>query len=126
MTNAAEKSRVAVLGASPKEDRYSYKAVKMLTEHNHIPVPVHPSGHEVLGMTSFKSLDEITEPVDTLTMYVGAKISDGEYDRIIKLGPRRIIFNPGSENDSLAKKLTANGVEVVIACTLVMLQTDQF
>ncbi len=126
MTRAKEHSTVAVLGATPKEDRYSFKAVKMLREHGHHPIPVHPAGHDVLGIPGVKSLADITKPVDTLTMYVGAQISDGELDRILALKPRRVIFNPGAENDGLAEKLRAAGIDVVIACTLVMLQTDQF
>jgi predicted CoA-binding protein len=126
MTRAAEHSRVAVLGASPKEERYSYKAVKMLKEHGHVPVPVHPKGHEVLGLKSVTSLDEIDEPVDTLTVYVGPAISGGELEQILSLRPRRVIFNPGAENPEIAHKLRAAGIEVVEACTLVMLRTDQF
>jgi predicted CoA-binding protein len=126
MTKAAECSRVAVLGASPNEDRYSYKAVQMLGEHGHIPVPVHPKGHEVLGIIALKSLSDIDEQVDTLTMYVGPKISSGELDRVLELKPRRVIFNPGAENSELAEKLREAGIEVVEACTLVMLRTDQF
>jgi uncharacterized protein len=126
MPKAAEHSRVAVLGASPKEDRYSFKAIQMLKEYGHQPIPVHPSGHVVDGQVSLKSLDEITEPVDTLTMYVGPEISNGELERILKLKPRRVIFNPGAENYELAPKLQAAGIEVVQACTLVMLRTEQF
>jgi predicted CoA-binding protein len=126
MTKATEHSRVAVLGASPKEDRYSYKAVKMLTEYGHTAIPVHPAGHTVYNIPGVKSLDDITEPVDTLTMYVNADSSDKELDRILRLKPRRIIFNPGAENVALAKKAEAAGIEVVEACTLVMLRTGQF
>ena len=126
MTRAVEHSRVAVLGASPNEDRYSFKAVQMLSEHGHIPVPVHPKGHEVLGIIALKSLSDIDEPVDTLTMYVGPKISSGELDRILELNPRRVVFNPGAENSELAEQLREAGIEVVEACTLVMLRTEQF
>lgn len=126
MKKATPGARVAVLGASPKEERYSFKAVHMLKEHGFEPVPVHPAGHVVDGLKSLKNLGEINEPVDTLTMYVGDKISDGELDRILKLKPRRVVFNPGAENESLAAKLEEAGIEVVRACTLVMLRTDQF
>ena len=105
MTRAAEHSRVAVLGASTNEERFSYQAVKMLGEHGHIPVPVHPKGHEVLGIKALTSLENIETPVDTLTMYVGPRVSDGELDRILKLAPRRVVFNPGAENSDLAQKL---------------------
>ncbi|MBU0985160.1 MAG: CoA-binding protein [candidate division Zixibacteria bacterium] len=126
MARAPKHSRVAVLGASPKEDRYSFKAVHMLGEHGHVPIPVHPKGHEVDGIPGVKSLPDITGPIDTLTFYVNAQISDAEFDNIIRLKPRRAIFNPGAENENLATKLEAAGIEVVRACTLVMLRTDQF
>lgn len=126
MTKAPEHSRVAVLGASPKEDRYSFKAVHMLKEHGHIPVPVHPKGHVVDGIEACKSLSDVVPPIDTLTMYVNAKISSGEFDKIIKMNPRRVVFNPGAENSDLAAKLREAGIETIEACTLVMLQTEQF
>ena len=126
MNRAPANSTVAVLGASPKEDRYSFKAVHMLKEHGHTPIPVHPKGHTVDNVPGVKSLDDISGPIDTLTVYVNAKISDGEYDRIISLKPRRVVFNPGAENDDLAAKLEEAGIEVVKACTLVLLRTEQF
>ncbi|MCP4684086.1 MAG: CoA-binding protein [bacterium] len=126
MTRAAEHSHVAVLGASPKEERYSFKAVRMLKEYDHRPIPVHPAGHTVDGVPGLKSLADITESVDTLTVYVSEKISSGELDSILKLKPRRVVFNPGAENVELARKLAGEGIEVVEACTLVMLKTDQF
>ena len=126
MTKAAEGTNAAVLGASPKEDRYSFKAVHMLKEHGYTPIPVHPAGHTVDGVPGVKSITEIKSPLDTLTMYVNAAISDKEYDNIIALKPRRVIFNPGSENSALAEKLRKAGIEVVEACTLVMLQTNQY
>lgn len=126
MPKAAEHSKVAVLGASPKEDRFSFKAVHMLKEHGHQPIPIHPAGHTVDGVPGLKSLDDIKEPVDTLTMYVGPDISDKELDKILRLKPRRVIFNPGSENEPLAQKLEAAGIEVVRNCTLVMLRGDLF
>ena len=126
MYKAPENSTVAVLGASPKENRYSFKAVKMLKEYGHNPIPVHPAGHTVDGVLGVSSLDQIDAPVDTVTCYVNAKISDGAYDQIVKLQPKRVIFNPGAENEELAEKLKKNGIKVLNACTLVMLRTDQF
>ena len=125
-TLAPAGSRVAVLGASPKEDRYSFKAMRMLREQGHQPIPIHPAGHTVDGVPGLKSLSEIDQPVDTLTFYVNSKISSGLKDDILKLNPRRVIFNPGAENDELAEILESAGIEVVIACTLVMLATGAF
>ena len=126
MTKAPAASRAAVLGASPKEDRYSFKAVHMLKESGYQPIPVHPAGHTVDGIAARKSLEDISETIDTLTVYVSAKISSGELDRILSLKPRRVIFNPGAENPDLADKLREAGIEIVEACTLVMLRTEQY
>ena len=123
---AASESRVAVLGASPKEDRYSFKAVKMLKEYGHLPIPVHPAGHSVDGVAGVRSLDKIDSDIDTLTIYINSTRSDLEIDKILALRPRRVIFNPGAENTTLAQKLAESGIEVIVACTLVMLRTEQF
>ena len=125
-TLAPAGSRVAVLGASPKEDRYSFKAMRMLKEHGHKPIPIHPAGHTVDGVPGLKSLSEIEQPVDTLTVYVNSKISGGLKDDILKINPRRVIFNPGAENEELTEVLENAKIEVVTACTLVMLATGAF
>lgn len=121
ISKAPAGSKVAVLGASPKPDRFSFKAVRMLKEHGYKPIPVHPAGHTVDGVSGVKSLDDIKEPIDTLTMYVNSKISDGQTEQILRLQLRRVIFNPGAENEELAAKLEDAGIEVVRHCTLVML-----
>lgn len=126
MSKAAAHAWVAVLGASPKEDRFSFKAVRMLKEHGFVPIPVHPAGPTVDGIPAVKSLEDIAEPVDTVTMYIGPDKSGDELERIIQLKPRRVIFNPGAENEEIAYKLEAAGVEVVRNCTLVMLRSGQF
>ena len=102
------------------------KGTSGLKEHGHRPIPIDPSGHVVDGVRVLKRVTDIAEPVDTLTVYVNPKISGGEYDNILKLKPRRVVFNPGAENSELAEKLKAAGFEVIEACTLVMLRTEQF
>ena len=126
MNQTPAAAKVAVLGASPKEDRYSFKAIQMLQEYGHKPIPVHPAGHTVDGIEGVKSLADVEPPVDTITCYVNANISDDEFDHIVALTPRRVIFNPGAENESLANRLENEGIEVIRACTLVMLRTGQF
>ena len=126
MTKARPNSRVAVLGASTDEERYSFKAVKMLQEYGHQPVPVHPKGHVVNGITARKSLKDVDQAVDTLSVYVNAADSSAATDEILALHPRRVIFNPGAENAALRDRLKQEGIEVVEACTLVLLRTEQF
>ena len=126
MSRAKPHSRVAVLGASTNPERYSFKAVGLLKEKGHVPVPVHPSEHVVQGIQALPSLEDVTEPVDTLSVYVNQEISSGELDRILKLKPRRVVFNPGTENAPVAARLRDAGIEVVEMCTLVLLRTGQF
>ena len=117
---------VAVIGASNKEHRYSYKAVKLLLEKGHAVFPVHQRVKEVEGMKVYPSIVDIEEEIDTVTLYVSADISSQIAEDILSKHPRRIIFNPGAENPDLEKKAREAGVETVNACTLVMLSTSQF
>ncbi len=114
---------VAVLGASPKPDRYAYRAMEMLGQHGHRAIPVNPAFNEILGETCYPSVADIAEPIDTITMYLGKQRSDLLADEIIAAKPKRIIMNPGAENDALADRAREAGIEVEYACTLVMLQT---
>ena len=117
---------VVVLGATPKEDRYAFRAMQMLSRHGHHPIPVNPAFDEVLGHRCYDSIAEVTEPIDTVTMYVGPGKSEPLIAEIIGARPRRIIMNPGAENERLAAAAQANGIEVVTGCTLVMLQAGTF
>lgn len=117
---------VAILGASDNPDRYSYKAFKMLRQHGHTPVPISVKLQELEGIPALASLADIKVPVDTLTMYVAPDKSSPLQNEILKLRPKRVIFNPGSENPPLAERLRTAGIEVEEACTLVLLRTNQF
>ena len=117
---------VAILGASPKPDRYAYKAFEMLRRHGHRPVPVNPAFDEILGEKCYPKILEAPQPLHTVTLYLGEARSNPLIDEIIAAKPRRIIMNPGAENQALAEKAEEAGIEVVEGCTLVMLQTGQF
>ena len=119
-------SNVVVLGASPKEDRYSNKAVKALLENGYKVIPVHPLSENIHGVACARNLDEINAPVDTLTVYLNPERSSQVIDSIIKLKPRRMILNPGTENSELARRAEESGIYVQEACTLVLLSTRQF
>lgn len=119
--------KVAILGASPKSHRYSYKAMNMLKEHGHEVYLVSPVYEEVEGQKTYNSPVVLKDQgIHTLTMYVNEDISNQLKQEILDLAPKRVIFNPGSENFSLAKELQQAGIETMEACTLVLLSTDQF
>ena len=117
---------VAVLGASNKPDRYSYQAVKLLRESGHTPYPVHPLLQAIDGIPVFASLRRIPAPLDVVTLYIGRARQAPLANDLVDCRPRRVIFNPGAENDALAERLRAAGIEPLNACTLVLLKTGQF
>lgn len=120
---------VAVLGASSDPSRYSFKAMQLLQQYGHTPIPIHPRETEVLGykvVPEIKELMKRGQKIDTLTMYVNPALSRKYQADILALKPKRVIFNPGSENPELSAALQKVGIRVEEACTLVLLGTNQF
>lgn len=117
---------VVILGASDNPDRYSYKAFKSLTKHGHKSFLVSPTLKDLEGTPVVSDLSQVKTNIDTLTMYVNPKISADLKSKIIDLKPKRVIFNPGTENPVLESELKKAGIDVLQACTLVLLATDQF
>ena len=126
MTQETQQQNVVILGASHNPERYSNKAIKLLLEKGYTVIPVHPKKKVIEGIPVVNALKDISEPVDTLTMYVGAARSHQMLDELAALNLKRIIFNPGSESDEVEALMQQKGVEVVHGCTLVMLKTDVF
>ena len=122
----SQSQTVAILGASPKPDRYAYKAFEMLRRFGHTPVPINPAFDDILGEKCYQKISDAPKPIDTVTMYLGEARSNPLIAEIIAAKPRRIIMNPGAENAALAEQAEEAGIEVVEGCTLVMLQTGQF
>jgi uncharacterized protein len=118
---------VVVLGASSEPSRYSYLCMQTLKEKGFKRLPVHPREQIIDGEKVYPNLLALQgQLIDTVTMYVGPSLSSKMSDDLLRLKPRRVIFNPGSENPELQAKLAHEGIEVVEACTLVMLRTGQF
>lgn len=120
---------VAVLGASSDSSRYAFKAMQMLEEYGHTPIPVHPREKEVLGKKVFPTLGDLVkagQKIDTVTVYVNAAISEKYEKDFLELKPKRVIINPGAETPRLESILEKNGIKVEHACTLVLLRTNQY
>jgi len=118
--------KVALLGASNKPDRYAYRALKNLLVAGHEVYPVNPALKEIEGTKVYAKLSDIPEKIDTLTLYVGPERNILMKDEIIALKPRRVVFNPGTENPALQEALQAAGIFPQVACTLVMLSINTF
>lgn len=118
--------KVVILGASDNPERFAHKAMVMLKKHGHETVLVNPALKEIEGHRVHADLEEVMQPIDTLTMYVNPRISVYLKDKIIALKPKRVIFNPGTENPAIEFDLKKTGIDTIHACTLVMLSTGQF
>jgi uncharacterized protein len=117
--------KVLVFGASENPARYSNIAIHALQKNWHDVVAIGSRIGEVNGLNILTGTPELEE-IDTITLYVNPILQQTFYDYFINLKPRRIIFNPGTENHELASLCEQNGIRVVEACTLVLLATGRF
>lgn len=117
--------KTLVLGASNHPERYSFLAINRLKA----------AGHDVVGIGKYKGVvagvEIETTPlpindVHTVTLYLNPTHQKNYYDYILSLNPQRIIFNPGAENDELAKLALKKNIQAIEACTLVMLSTGHY
>lgn len=117
--------KTVVLGASENLERYSNMAVRKLIAYNHPVVAVGRGEGQINGIKITEE-QALHDGVDTVTLYLNPDNQREFYEYILGLKPKRIIFNPGSENDELAKIAAKRGIEILEACTLVMLSTGQY
>ena len=117
--------KTVVLGATPNPSRYAYIAAHRLVRHGHEIVNVGIKAGEVAG-ASIRNGQPALDEVDTVTLYIGPARQPPYYAWLLSLQPRRIIFNPGTENLELARLARAAGIEVEVGCTLVMLASGQY
>ncbi|KGE87325.1 CoA-binding protein [Phaeodactylibacter xiamenensis] len=117
--------KTVVLGASPKPIRYSYAAVQQLTSKGHEAVPIGVKDGEIDGIEIIKGTPDV-EDVHTITLYLSPPRQAQYYDYIFSLNPKRLIFNPGTENLDLIQLAKDKGVDVEVGCTLVMLSVGNY
>ena len=117
--------KTLVLGASDNPGRYSYLAVNRLRDKGH-PVVAIGRKPTKIGDVEIGTIKKDFPAIDTVTLYLSPDHQKDYYDYIISLHPKRLIFNPGAENEELARLAQASGIEPVEACTLVLLSTGQF
>jgi len=117
---------IVIIGASEKPNRYSHKAMLALQDSGHHVKLVNPYKTSVEGQPCFASVAGIDEQIDTVTLYVNPARFRGHIDEVIQAKPRRVIMNPGTEDDEMEEQMRQQGIDVVRGCTLVMLATDKF
>ena len=117
--------KTVVLGASDNPARYSYLAVEKLNRYGHPVIAIGKKEGKVGNTNVITALPD-EKDVDTVTLYLNPQLQKQYYDYILSLHPKRIIFNPGTENDELQAMAKANQINPVEACTLVLLGTGQY
>lgn len=117
--------KTLVIGGSTNPERYSYKAIVSLLNKEHKVLAIGQREGEVAGV----KIQTQTLPfsgIDTVTLYINPTIQKNYYNYIIGLEPKRVIFNPGTENPEFYGLLQQNNIHVDVACTLVLLATNQY
>lgn len=117
--------KTLILGASTNPDRYANMAAVRLVQHGHPIVNVGTKAGIVAGVP-IEMAHNVYSDIDTMTLYVGPANQPVYYNYILQTKPKRIIFNPGTENPELEKLARENGMDVLQACTLVLLSTGQY
>lgn len=120
-----EKKKTLVLGASDNPSRYSYLAIQRLRRYDHPVVAIGKKNSMVADVPINKEKKQF-DNVDTITFYLNPLHQKEYYDYILALKPKRLIFNPGAENDELEKLAMQNNIQTIEACTLVLLSTGQY
>lgn len=117
--------RTLIIGASNNPDRYAYKAAERLLAHGH-EIELLGLRPDVIFEKTIDTERKAYQEIDTVTLYVGPQRQPEYYDYVISLKPKRVIFNPGTENAEFETLLEKNGIEAEEACTLVLLGTGQY
>lgn len=117
--------KTVVLGASTKPDRYAFKAITMLVDKGHSVIAIGSNLGEVAGIT-IRTKTIPLKNIDTITLYLNPARQREYYNYIIESKPKRVLFNPGTENPEFYQLLKSNNIKVEEACTLVLLGTNQY
>ena len=117
--------RTLILGASTKPERYSYKAAQKLLNHGH-PIEMIGRKEDVLFDIPIKAEKIDIDNLHTVTLYMSPRFQAEYYEYIISLNPKRVIFNPGTENPEFQQMLSDNNIAYENACTLVLLATNSY
>jgi len=119
------KKKTLVLGASSNPQRYSHKAITRLVNNGHAVIAIGQRTGEVAGVT-IQTKTIPLKNIDTVTLYLNPMRQRDYYNYIIETQPKRVIFNPGTENPEFYQLLRSNNIEVEIACTLVLLAINEY
>lgn len=123
--NKAQNKKTVVIGASPNPERYGFIATERLVKNGIETIPIGIKKGDINGLTIINNRPQVPD-VHTVTLYLNPTNQQEWYSYILSLNPKRIIFNPGTENPEFEQMANNSGIETTEACTLVLLSTDQY
>ena len=121
----SKNKKTLLLGASIKSEKYAYKAIAMLAAKGHTVIAIGQYSGDVAGVKIYTKAIPLSQ-INTVTLYLNAARQREYYNYIIDAKPKRVIFNPGTENPEFYQLLELNNIKVEVACTLVLLTTNQY
>ncbi|MDN3671898.1 CoA-binding protein [Flavobacterium branchiarum] len=117
--------KTVVLGATTKPEKYAFLAINKLVEKGHTVLAIGQNAGEVAGVKIYTKAIPLKN-IDTITLYLNPSRQRDYYNYIVEAKPKRVIFNPGTENPELYQLLELNNIKAQVACTLVLLTTNQY
>lgn len=121
----SKNKKTLLLGASIKPEKYACKAIAMLASKGNTVIAIGQNVGEVAGVKIYTKAIPLSK-INTVTLYLNAARQREYYNYIIDAKPKRVIFNPGTENPEFYQLLALNNIKVEVACTLVLLATNQY
>lgn len=117
--------KTVILGASPNPSRYAYLATSRMHKRGIEVIPIGVKTGEIEGIKIQHGTPSLSD-IHTVSLYINPSLQKAYYDYILGLNPKRIIFNPGTENIELLQLAKKSNIETMIACTLVLLSTESY
>ncbi|MFN8354990.1 MAG: CoA-binding protein [Spirosomataceae bacterium] len=118
--------KTLIIGASTNPTRYSFLAANRLVKHGHEIVQIGRATGQVAGEAILTGKPELPHDIDTVTLYISPQHQAEWYDYVLTLQPKRVIFNPGTENPDFENLLESHHIEALEACTLVLLSIGNY
>lgn len=114
--------RIAVVGATPRREKYGNKVLRCLRGAGYEAIPVHPVEARVEGLVAYRDVTDIPGTLDGASFIIPPAAAPGVLEALHRRGVRRVWFQPGSESEANLAWCAAQGMEAIHqACVLVVL-----